>query len=127
MDSVDLDHSKQLDSLGDRIFDWPLRLYRADYEDIKDTNGLDAYFFVHFLRMVARIMLPIWLVSWAVLMPVDAVKTSVQGNSGLDIFTFGNIAPNQPARYAAHIILAWVFTCELPFMQTHVPLSDGCP
>ena len=45
-------------------------------------------------------------------MPVDAVNTGVSGHSGLDLFVFGNIAPKDYARYAAHIILAWFFTCK---------------
>lgn len=102
----------QAKPLTDRIFAWPLAIIRSDYELIKDANGLDAYFFVRFLRMAARILLPIWPISWIILMPVDAVKTGVAGHTGLDKFVFGNIANTQQSRYAAHIILAWLFTCE---------------
>ena len=85
---------------------------RADYETIKAANGLDAYFFVRFLWMIVRILFPIWVISWAILMPVDAVKTGSAGNTGLDIFTFGNVGANDQARYAAHLVLAWLFTGE---------------
>lgn len=57
------------------------------------------------------ILLPIWFLSWAVLMPLTSVKTSVPPLSGLDMFTFGNIAPDKEARYAGQLILAWIFTC----------------
>ncbi|KAJ3491586.1 hypothetical protein NLI96_g589 [Meripilus lineatus] len=56
------------------------------------------------------ILLPIWFLSWAVLMPLTSVKTSVPPLSGLDMFTFGNIAPDKEARYAGQLILAWIFT-----------------
>ncbi|GJE84045.1 DUF221-domain-containing protein [Phanerochaete sordida] len=100
----------QAKPLTDRWFAWPLAVFHSDYETIKDANGLDAYFFVRFLRMTARILLPIWLLSWAILMPVTSVNTGVSGHSGLDKFVFGNVANTDQARYAAHIILAWGFT-----------------
>lgn len=82
----------------------------ADHRDIKTKNGMDAFFFVRFLRMIVRILLPIWLVSWAVLLPITSVHTSVSNHTGLDLFIFGNVAPNKQGRYAAHLILAWFFT-----------------
>ena len=45
-------------------------------------------------------------------MPVDSVKTTVAGNSGLDFFTYGNVAAGDQVRYAAHLILVYFFTCE---------------
>ncbi|THG97592.1 hypothetical protein EW026_g4428 [Hermanssonia centrifuga] len=71
---------------------------------------MDSYFFVRFLRFVIRMLLPIWLISWAVLMPVTSVNTSSPGHSGLDIFVFGNVSSSRQSRYAAHLILAWLFT-----------------
>lgn len=83
---------------------------------------MDAYFFVRFLRMMVKILLPIWFISWAVLIPVTTVNTSVPCKDNLDKLTYGNIGPNQQARYAAHLILAWFFTCESgsTFMTTHL-------
>ena len=48
-------------------------------------------------------------------MPVDSVKTTVAGNSGLDFFTYGNVAAGDQVRYAAHLILVYFFTCEFFF------------
>ncbi|KIK93365.1 hypothetical protein PAXRUDRAFT_34109 [Paxillus rubicundulus Ve08.2h10] len=92
------------------MFTWPLALFKADYRDIKRVNGPDAYLFVRFLRMMVRVFLPIWIVSWAVLLPVTSVNNSVPGNTGLDRFTIGNVAPNNQNRFAAHIILVWIST-----------------
>lgn len=72
---------------------------------------MDAYFFVRFLRMMTRIFIPIWLVSWAVLLPIHAAGRT-NGLNGLDQFTYGNIA--QPERYSAHIILIYFFTGTYP-------------
>jgi hypothetical protein len=80
---------------------------------------MDAYFFVRFLRMMVVVFLPIWLISWAVLLPVNRVGTDVSNVDSLNTFTFGNVPPDQKGRYAAHLILAWVFTGEA-FHPRHV-------
>ena len=102
---------KRVPRLSQSLFAWPLAIWRADIEDIRRVNGLDAYFYVRFLRMMAIMFLPIWFISWAVLIPVTLVGTHVLGLSGLDRFTFGNVETTKQNRYAAHIILAWLFTC----------------
>ena len=71
---------------------------------------MDAYFFVRFLRMMVRILVPIWALSWVILLPVTSVNTTVGGHSGLDRFILGNVASDKQNRYAAHLILAWGFT-----------------
>ncbi|KAG6849367.1 hypothetical protein H0H93_009061 [Arthromyces matolae] len=101
--------SKRVEPLGS-LFKWPISVFKADYRDIIRTNGLDAYFFVRFLRMMTKMFLPIWFFSWAVLMPIDAVNSRVGNADGLDKFTFGNIEPTLQKRYAAHIILVYFFT-----------------
>jgi len=93
---------------------WPWAVFMSDPEEIKHANGLDAYFFVRFLRMMVKIFLPIWIISWAVLLPTTSVGTGVSGHSGLDRFIFGNVANDQTERYAAHIILVYIFTGALP-------------
>jgi hypothetical protein len=85
-------------------------VYKANYTDIIKANGLDAYFFVRFLRMMVKILLPIWFFSWAVLLPIDSVHSRVGNNTGLALLTYGNISPDKSARYAAHLILVYFFT-----------------
>lgn len=89
---------------------WPIALFKTDYRDVQQVNGPDAYLFVRFLRMMIRVLLPIWLISWIVLMPVTAVNNSTANNTGLDRFIFGNVSQDHQARYGAHIILAYLFT-----------------
>ena len=109
---------KRQQPLSPRIFGWIVSVLRADYRKIKNINGLDCYFYVRFLRMMVRVMLPIWLISWAVLLPLTSVNTGVPGHSGLDMFIFGNIAPTQQDRYAGQVLLTWIFTSKIP----HPPL-----
>ena len=70
---------------------------------------------------MVRVLLPIWLISWAVLLPLTSVETGVPGDSGLDIFIFGNIATTDQDRYSAHLILTWIFTGKL---QSLPPCAD---
>jgi calcium permeable stress-gated cation channel len=96
--------------IGPLAFFWPIQVVSSDYRAILKENGPDAYFFVRFLRMMTRIFLPIWIVSWGVLLPITSVGTNVGTNTGLDRFVFGNVEPDKRVRYAAHIILVYLFT-----------------
>ncbi|KAG1745311.1 hypothetical protein EDB19DRAFT_1927258 [Suillus lakei] len=89
---------------------WPIALFKTDYHDIQQVNGPDAYLFVRFLRMMIRILLPIWFISWAVLMPVTSVNNSVANSTGLDRFIFGNVSRDNQVRYWAHVVLTYLFT-----------------
>ncbi|KAF8656315.1 hypothetical protein AX16_002617 [Volvariella volvacea WC 439] len=102
--------SKRVEPLSASFLKWPIAVYNADYRSILKANGMDAYFFVRFLRMMVKVFLPIWFISWAVLMPTDSVLTQVGDNEGLDLFTYGNIQPDKQRRYAAHLILLYGFT-----------------
>jgi hypothetical protein len=71
-------------------------------------------------------MLPIWLLSWAVLFPLTSVNTEAPGHpdpsglsffsglSGIDRFMIGNIIPNGRGRYVGHLLLTWIFTSKIP-------------
>ncbi|KAI9509025.1 hypothetical protein F5148DRAFT_1283361 [Russula earlei] len=102
--------AKRQQPLSPRLLGWIISIINADYQEIKDINGLDCYFFIRFLRMMVRITLPISLLSWAVLLPLTSVETNVAGHTGLDKFIFGNIADTQQSRYAGHVALTWIFT-----------------
>jgi hypothetical protein len=111
--------TKRVNELSAGLLSWPLAVIKADYKDIQHVNGVDSYFFVRFIRLMCKIFLPIWLISWAVLMPVTSIKTSVPGHSGLDIFIFGNVANTKTDRYAAHVILACLFTVWILYNIKH--------
>ena len=100
--------------LSPRLFGWLNSVFNADLDKIKDINGLDCYFFVRFLRMMVRVMLPIWLLSWAILIPLTTVHTHVDGHSGLDVPIFGNISLAKQGRYLGHMLLTWIFTSKIP-------------
>ncbi|KAK2462387.1 hypothetical protein APHAL10511_005693 [Amanita phalloides] len=102
--------SKRVRPLSSNLFLWPWAVYKADYSSIIKANGLDAYCFVRFLRMMVIVFLPIWLISWAVLLPVDYATVPSHGRDRLDRFSFGNLSPGNVNRFPAHLVLAWLFT-----------------
>lgn len=89
-----------------------VRLTAASPEEILQKNGVDPYVFVRFLIMMSKVMIPIWLLSWLVLLPVDSANTGVGGKTGLDRFTFGNVAGEDQDRLWAHLILDYLFIGE---------------
>ncbi|KAG8698963.1 hypothetical protein FRC09_006915 [Ceratobasidium sp. 395] len=108
-----LPEGKRQRPLGDGLLSWPVSIFKADHKDIQKQNGMDAYFFVRYLRMMVRVFLPIWLISWAILLPVDSA--GLNNKTGLDQFTFGNIPQDRQVRYAAHLLLAWILTFWVMF------------
>ena len=109
-------HSERVSPFKTGLFTWPVSLFQANYKDVQRVNGPDAYFFVRFLRVMIRVFVPIWIISWIVLLPVSSVNNNIPGNTGLSTFSFGNIEPGHKDRYAAYIILVWLSTCEWSHM-----------
>ncbi|BEI94337.1 uncharacterized protein CcaverHIS019_0607960 [Cutaneotrichosporon cavernicola] len=99
---------KQAKPLGKNILKPIWTIITADPKDILRKNGVDTYLFLRFVAMLCKALVPIWFVSWVILMPVNAARMST-GMDGLDQFTFGNVAKNQQNRYWAHIILIYMF------------------
>lgn len=61
--------------------------------------------------MMCIALIPVWILSWIILMPLNRVGASTaDGSSGLDLFTFGSVTDKH--RYWAHCILCWVFDGE---------------
>jgi calcium permeable stress-gated cation channel len=68
--------------------------------------------------MMVKILLPVWFLSWAVLLPVTSVKTQVGQNTGLNLFIFGNISSDKQPRYAAHLVVVYLITGMYCFFAT---------
>lgn len=88
---------------------WIPQIIRADEEQIIHQNGLDAYCFLRFLRLLLLIFAPFFLVSWALLLPVYSANSGGT-KSGLDQFTIGNIGVTAQDRLAAPLVIAYFFT-----------------
>lgn len=95
--------------------------------DLINKCGLDAYFFLRYLKTLAFIFIPICAIVLPILIPLNYVdgvgQNIVFGNennnststTGLDTISWGNIKPQNTSRYTAHLVLAiltviWVCT-----------------
>ena len=113
---------------------WIPHVFKTSNSEFIQRCGLDAYFFLRYLRTLLRIFLPCALVLLPILFPINIVggrgpnfaqgefNTSSWTNvQGLDVLAWGNIHPRHNHRYWAHLILAlgvigytcWVFFDEL--------------
>ncbi|KAK4056830.1 phosphate metabolism protein 7 [Microbotryomycetes sp. JL221] len=100
---------KRHEPLPSSFLGWIPAILRYDARDIITKNGLDAYVFVRFLWLMCEMFLPFWILSWIILLPVNAANSN-GNNTGLEMFTFGNVGETEQPRYAAHLILVWIFT-----------------
>lgn len=95
-----------------------------DREIIKKC-GLDAYFFLRYLRTLLIIFIPICAVVLPILIPINYVgglgkRIDINADNstdvtGLDTLAWSNIRPENTGRYAAHLVLAilvviWICT-----------------
>ncbi|KAI5449824.1 phosphate metabolism protein 7 [Naganishia albida] len=88
------------------IVPWWKTILTSPDKLIIEQNGLDAYFFLRFIKIFGLFLLvPYFLLTWIVLMPVSATKPN-NGLSGLNRFTFGNVGPNVQQRHVAHFLIA---------------------
>jgi calcium permeable stress-gated cation channel len=88
--------------------------------------GLDAYFFLRYLRTLLKIFLPAAVVILPILLPLNSVggqsttyvsKDGVSSNvTGLDTLAWGNVRPDHTSRYWAHWILALLLVCYVCYV-----------
>lgn len=91
--------------LSPGVWRWVVDLYtRSDAELIKDA-GLDAYFFLRYLRF----MMITCIVGIVVLYPILLAVNGTGGNhdTSFNLLAFGNVKDHN--RYYAHVFLSWVF------------------
>jgi calcium permeable stress-gated cation channel len=98
-------------------FKWIKPTLNTSNSEFVQKCGLDAYFFLRYLRTLLKIFVPAALVILPILIPLNAIngrggRWAQGGNSnetnvtGLDQLAWGNVAPNRTRRYWAHWLLA---------------------
>ncbi|KAJ5170142.1 uncharacterized protein N7500_002925 [Penicillium coprophilum] len=111
------------------IFRWVVPVFRTSRSEFIQKCGLDAYFFLRYLRMLLKIFVPLGLLILPVLLPINQVggkgQTYIHGNSGnrysvtgLDRLAWGNVTPEHTSRYWAHLVMAViaiVYVCAVFF------------
>ncbi|KAG5980152.1 hypothetical protein E4U55_004340 [Claviceps digitariae] len=104
--------------------------------DVINKCGLDAYFFLRYLRTLLVIFIPICLIVLPILVPINYVGGKgkrIEGNrtediarqipTGLDTLAWGNITPSNTRRYTAHLIMAIlviIWVCTVFFFELRV-------
>ncbi|KAJ5663432.1 hypothetical protein N7507_004163 [Penicillium longicatenatum] len=99
------------------LFRWVGPVFRTSSAEFIQKSGLDAYFFLRYLRMLLKIFLPLAFILLPVLLPINRVggkgTTYQNGTSGerwdvtgLDQLAWGNVKPQHTHRYWAHLIMA---------------------
>ncbi|KAJ3888452.1 DUF221 family protein [Lentinula edodes] len=89
---------------------WLPALLNSRAEDIIDKNGLDAYMFLRFLKMLVWIFLVFTVLTFAVIVPVDMIGQS-GATSNLEKISWINVIdPQEQKRFTAHIIVVYILT-----------------
>ncbi|EJD53507.1 DUF221-domain-containing protein [Auricularia subglabra TFB-10046 SS5] len=94
---------KRVKPLSKSLFGWFGGIVREPDIRVAEVNGVDAYFFVRFIRAMVLLLVPAWLLTWVILMPVSAAAPTT-GQIGLNIFTIGNVGVEN--RLVAHLLVA---------------------
>ncbi|CAE6462438.1 unnamed protein product [Rhizoctonia solani] len=89
---------------------WLPAVIFAPAEDIIRKNGLDAYLFVRFLKLMIWVFGAFTLISWPILLPINSINMPGGGNDGLVRLSWSNITQGEHRRYIAHVILVYIMT-----------------
>ena len=102
------------------LWQWLIPVIKTNRNDFIQKSGLDAYFFLRYLRMLLKIFIPAAFFIILILVPLNSINgrgsgfaVGIYSNSstynnvtGLDQLSWGNVRPTQNNRYWAHLILA---------------------
>lgn len=113
-------------------------LFKFSDREIIKKCGLDAYFFLRYLKTLLIIFVPIVCIVLPILIPLNYVggvgqkidvkednKNNTDGASvrGLDTLAWGNVSPAKTSRYAAHLLMAIlviIWVCTVFFFELRV-------
>jgi hypothetical protein len=109
---------------------WLKPIFKRADEEFLQKCGLDAFFLCRYLLVLLRIFVPLALVIFPILVPLNAtggnnIEANIQGTGrnltkGLDVITISNIQPKLAQRLWAHCLLAVVviiWTCYIMFTE----------
>jgi hypothetical protein len=108
---------------------WIKPVLSTSNSDFVQKCGLDAYFFLRYLRTLLKIFVPAALVILPILIPLNMVdgrgaqfamgkNENASNVTGLDQLAWGNVAPDHTGRYWAHWLLALfliIWICYVSF------------
>ncbi|CAK7892679.1 uncharacterized protein Rsn1p [[Candida] anglica] len=92
-------------------FRWIFILLTKPHSFIIQQAGLDGYFFLRYLLVLACVFLG-GIATYAVLLPINAVRGN--NNTGFDQLSISNVSDS--GRYYAHVFIGWVFYGTVVFV-----------
>lgn len=113
-------------------------LIRYDEREVINKCGLDAYFFLRYLKTLLVIFVPICCIVLPILVPInyiggqghqinvsdpDKSKSNSTTPTGLDTLAWGNVSKTNTSRYTAHLVMAIlvvVWVCAVFFFELRV-------
>lgn len=90
---------------------WIFILLTKPHSFIIQQAGLDGYFFLRYILVMATFFL-FSLLTWIILLPINA--TNGKGDKGFDQLSMSNVKNEK--RYYAHVFVGWVFYGGLIFI-----------
>ncbi|EIN07902.1 DUF221-domain-containing protein [Punctularia strigosozonata HHB-11173 SS5] len=107
---------KRAQELPTGIWRWVPAVLLSNPKDIIHKNGLDAYMFLRWMKMVIIIFFVFTLVTWPILLPVDAADVRGSSQQGLTKLSWSNITSSLDNRLAAHIVVIYLLTFFVFYM-----------
>ncbi|CAD0086069.1 unnamed protein product [Aureobasidium mustum] len=92
------------------LWQWTVPLFRTPNQTFIEKCGLDAYFFLRFLRMLLKIFIPLSVVILPILLPINKLSCS-DCTVGPDQLGWRNIPAAHSQRTWAHLVLAVLTIC----------------
>jgi calcium permeable stress-gated cation channel len=88
------------------LFGWIPSMIKTSNSEFINKCGLDAYFFLRYLRMLLKIFLPIAILLIPILLPVNRVGIQNPDTGGLDLYSISNINAAHTNRLGVHLVAA---------------------
>ncbi|CAN4093485.1 unnamed protein product [Withania somnifera] len=110
-----------------RFLNWMPAALRMPEPELIDHAGLDSAVYIRIYLLGLKIFVPISLLSFAVLMPVNWFGKSLEHIEDLTFSTIDKLSisnvPSGSQRYLAHLVMAYVitfWTCYILYKEYHI-------
>ncbi|EPE09810.1 hypothetical protein F503_07586 [Ophiostoma piceae UAMH 11346] len=103
--SIRRDPLVPIPELPNTWFSWIKDFYKIDDAFILNNTSLDAFLFLRYLRVLATICFAGCVISWPVLLSVNA--TGGNNLKELNLLTIGDVS--NPYKFYAHALIAWIY------------------
>ncbi|EJK69205.1 hypothetical protein THAOC_09569, partial [Thalassiosira oceanica] len=98
---------------ADSFLEWVLPVYQTPWSTIRELAGLDAYFYLRYIRMCLKLTLVSSFWAMVILCPVYA--SGGGGQSGCYYFSMANVLPGNKFRVWVPTIFQWCFSLYISF------------